>query len=69
MTARPTVSLVDRTSTLGLVVGLLLAVAVIVAAWLAATDALGRPSITVNDHTDNAVPLVDGQAPGLRVDA
>ena len=69
MTARPMVSSVEGTSALGLIIGLLLAVAVLVGAWFVIADGLGRPSITVNDHTDNALPLVDRQAPRSRVHA
>jgi hypothetical protein len=53
--------------TVGAAIAALLAVIVLLGAWFLVLDAgRGRP-VNVNDHTDNAVPTVDRQAPRLPV--
>ena len=62
MTTRHAATGVDGPPTFGLIVGVLLAVAVLVGAWLLLTDGIGRHSIRVNDHTDDSAPTVDLRA-------
>ncbi|MBI3749737.1 MAG: hypothetical protein HY262_12975 [Chloroflexi bacterium] len=46
----------------GLLAGIALAAVLLLGAWLVA-GGLGRASVRVNDHTNDAVPTVDLRAP------
>jgi hypothetical protein len=57
----------ETRSSAGVVLAVLLALILVLATWFLVAGAMGRPSITVNDHTDNAVPTVDLKAPAWPV--
>lgn len=59
----------DRGSTAGAILAILLAVIVLLGAWFFVLGGGGRPSITVNTNTDNAVPTVELRGPAPRVAA
>ena len=62
---RATVSQV--TPGFGLLAGIALAAILLLGAWLIVAGGLGRSSIRVNDHTNDAVPTVDLRAPARPV--
>lgn len=56
-------AVLDGVPAIGLIVAILVAVTVVLGAWFAFGGGWGGPSVTVNTHTDNAVPTVDLPAP------
>lgn len=69
MINRRTAVVSAATTTVGLVLGTLLAVIVLAATRFVLTGGLGGPSVTVRDDTDNAVPTVHLRASALPVAA
>lgn len=66
MTDRETVA---DAPALGLLLGVALATALLVGAWLLLANGIGRPATRVNDHTDDSVPTVDLRTPSRPVTA
>lgn len=59
----------ETRSSAGVVLAVLLALILVLATWFLVAGGMARPSITVNDHTDNAVPIVDLTVPAWPVTA